>query len=63
MPTTENGRKLVSDWLKREHITVQGLANFYGMSRQEASNYINGTKVNPKANNFILKVIEDFKIK
>lgn len=63
MPALKPGRDLVSKWLKEEGVSIQALANCYGLSRQEATNYINGSKVTPKGNRFILKVIDDFKIK
>lgn len=63
MPALKPGRELVSKWLKEEGVSIQALANCYGLSRQEATNYINGSKVTPKGNRFILKVIDDFKIK
>jgi predicted transcriptional regulator len=62
MPTTMPGRKLVKKYLANNHIKTTDLAKMYGMTKQEVSNYLSGSKTNPKANQFILKVIRDFKI-
>ncbi|KRL88693.1 helix-turn-helix domain-containing protein [Lactobacillus kalixensis] len=62
MPSTKPGRELVASYLKDNGIKSTDLAKMYGMTKQEVSNYLTGSKTNPAANQFILKVIRDFKI-
>lgn len=63
MPNNIYGRDLVKKWADENDISLNSIASVYGMTRQEVSNYINGTKKGPKANLFILRLIEDYKIK
>lgn len=62
MPTTKPGRSLVRQYLKNNGIKNADLAKMYGMTKQEVSDYLSGRKTNPASNQFILKVIRDFKI-
>lgn len=63
MPNNIYGRDLVKKWVDENDISLNSIASVYGMTRQEVSNYINGAKKGPKANLFILRLIEDYKIK
>lgn len=62
MPSTFPGRELVKKFLQENDIKSTDLAKMYGMTKQEVSDYLSGRKTNPAANQFILKVIRDFKI-
>lgn len=62
MPSTAPGRDLVRKYLKENDIKSTDLAKMYGMTKQEVSDYLSGRKINPAGNQFILKVIRDFKI-
>lgn len=62
MPSTLPGRELVKKFLQENDIKSTDLAKMYGMTKQEVSDYLSGRKTNPAANQFILKVIRDFKI-
>lgn len=62
MPTTMPGRELIKKYLKDNDIKTSDLAKTYGMTKQEVSDYLSGRKKNPASNQFILKVIRDFKI-
>lgn len=62
IPTTQPGRELVKKFLQENDIKSTDLAKMYGMTKQEVSDYLSGRKTNPAANQFILKVIRDFKI-
>lgn len=62
MPSTLPGRELVKNFLQENDIKSTDLAKMYGMTKQEVSDYLSGRKTNPAANQFILKVIRDFKI-
>lgn len=62
MPSTMPGRELVKHFLQSNDIKANDLAKMYGMTKQEVSDYLSGRKKNPASNQFILKVIRDFKI-
>ena len=62
MPSTFPGRELVKKFLQENDIKSTDLAKMYGMTKQAVSDYLSGRKTNPAANQFILKVIRDFKI-
>lgn len=62
MPSTMPGRELVKNYLKDNDIKSTDLAKMYGLTKQEVSDYLSGRKKNPASNQFILKVIRDFKI-
>lgn len=62
IPTTQPGRELVKQFLQQNGIKTTDLAKMYGMTKQEVSDYLSGRKVNPASNQFVLKVIRDFKI-
>lgn len=62
MPDIDNGRKKISEYLKQHNIKKRDLATAYGYKRQEVTNILNGTTKGPRANSFILQVIEDYGI-
>jgi hypothetical protein len=62
MPTTMPGRELVKKYIKENLISIADLAKMYGLSRQEATDYISGRIQTPKSNQFVLSIIKDFKI-
>ncbi|MFU2203627.1 hypothetical protein ACM0QA_02465 [Streptococcus pluranimalium] len=63
MPDTNGGRQKILDYLDANNITMTTLAVQYGMVRQDVTNILNGKLKNPRANRFIARVIEDFKIR
>ena len=62
MPSTMPGRELVKKYLNNNKITTTDLAKMYGMTKQDVADYLSGRKTTPASNQFILKVIRDFKI-
>lgn len=62
MPSTKPGRELIHNYLESQNIKVVDLAKMYGITKQDAFDYISGRKVTPAANRFIISVIRDFKI-
>ncbi|MGU5502574.1 DNA-binding protein [Streptococcus anginosus] len=62
MPDIANGREKVVSFLKEKGIKKVTLATAYGYKRQEVTNILNGTTKGPRANSFILQVIEDYGI-
>lgn len=62
MPSTMPGRELVKKFLNDNKIKITDLAKMYGMTKQDVADYLSGRKTNPASNQFILKVIRDFKI-
>lgn len=63
MPNADNGRQKILDYLKANNLTRTTLAVQYGMVRQDVTNILNGKIKNQQANQFIARVIEDFKIR
>lgn len=61
MPDIANGRERVIAFLKKG-IKKATLAFAYGFKRQEVTNILSGTTKGPRANSFILQVIEDYGI-
>lgn len=62
MPDITNGREKVNTFLKDKGIKKTTLAVAYGFKRQEVTNILSGTTKGPRANSFILQVIEDYGI-
>lgn len=62
MPDITNGREKVNAFLKDKGIKKTTLAVAYGFKRQEVTNILSGTTKGPRANSFILQVIEDYGI-
>ena len=62
MPDITNGRERVNAFLKEKGIKKTTLAVAYGFKRQEVTNILSGATKGPRANNFILQVIEDYGI-
>ncbi|MBZ4265843.1 DNA-binding protein, partial [Streptococcus pneumoniae] len=52
----------VNAFLKEKGIKKATLAVAYGFKRQEGTNILSGTTKGPRANSFILQVIEDYGI-
>ncbi|QBK08425.1 hypothetical protein FORC83_p044 (plasmid) [Campylobacter jejuni] len=63
MPETKAGRDKIMSYLAENEIPISALAAMYGVSRQDLSDYLAGRKRNPKANQIILKIITDLKIR
>ena len=63
MPDIGSGRQKVLSYLKEHNVKKSTLASSYGYERQEVTNILNGSTKGPRANTFILRVIEDFGIK
>ena len=63
MPETKNGRDKIIQYLTINDISISALATMYGETRQNMADYLSGRKKNRKANQVILKIISDFKIK
>ena len=63
MPNMDGGRQKIRDYLKEHNLTMATLAVQYSMARQDVTNILNGKLKNLQANQFIARVIEDFKIR
>ena len=63
MPDIGSGRQKVLSYLKEHNIKKSTLASSYGYDRQEVTNILSGSTKGPRANAFILQVIEDFGIR
>lgn len=62
MPDIAVGREKVVTFLKSNNIKKSDLAAAYGLNRQEVTNILSGSTREPKANQFILRVIADYSI-
>ena len=62
MSDIANGRERVNAFLKEKGIKKATLAVAYGFKRQEVTNILSGATKGPRANSFILQVIEDYGI-
>lgn len=63
MPNMDGERQKIRDYLKEHNLTMVTLAVPYSMTRQDVTNKLNGKLKNRQANQFIARVIEDFKIR
>lgn len=62
MPETSAGRKRILDYMNKHNISRSQLAVMYGMNKQDVADFLAGRRVNPAANRFIIKLIQDFGI-
>lgn len=63
MYNMDGGRQRVRDYLKEHGLSRVTLAMQYSMTRQDVTNILNGKMKNLQTNQFIARVIEDFKIR
>lgn len=63
MPSTLVGRELVKKYLEDNNISNESLGAMYGYSKVYVGEVLNGNKTGPNANNLILKIINDLKIR
>ncbi|WP_054691149.1 hypothetical protein [Fructilactobacillus florum] len=63
MPEILNGREAILKYLADNHIRQSSLAKVYGLPRQDVYAILKGRKNDKRANEFVLKVINDYGIK
>lgn len=63
MPSIEAGREKVMEFVKKNGIAIEDLAIAYGMQKTDVYNYLTGKSKTPKANQLILRIITDYKIR
>lgn len=63
MPTTLNGRQLISKYLGQHKISITSLATAYGVGKMYLTQVLNGSKQSAAANELVLKIIDDYKIR
>lgn len=63
MPNTDAGRNKILTYLEENQIQMTSLAVKYDMNRTDVSNILHGKKTDPQAHRFIVRVIDDFKIR
>lgn len=63
MPNTDAGRNKILTYLEENQIQMTSLAVKYDMQRTDVSNILHGKKNDPQAHRFIVRVIDDFKIR
>lgn len=62
MPTTLTGRELIKQYIDKNDISLQSLGAMYGISKVYVSDILSGKRTGKKANEIVLKIIEDFKL-
>ena len=63
MPSIDAGRERVLAFIKENGIAIEDIAVAYGMKKADVYNYLNGKSKTPKANQLILRIITDYKIR
>lgn len=63
MPTIETGRTKILDYIDQNNISISDLASAYGLKKQDLAKYLSGKLVSTKANQIILRIISDYKIR
>ena len=63
MPSICAGREKVRKYLDENNISIQDLAVAYGMKPQDMASYLSGKLTTTKANQIILRIISDYKIR
>ena len=63
MPTQDNGREKIKQFLKDNNITITSLAVLFDLTRAELNSFLTGKVQTTKANMTLLKIIEDLGIR
>lgn len=63
MSNLENGRTAIKEFMKLNGITMEDLATAYGYSRTRMQQIIDGHWSGPKANQTVLEIIRDYRIR
>jgi hypothetical protein len=63
MPTTLNGRQLISEYLNKHDISTTSLAAAYGVGKVYMGQVLSGARQSAAANELVLKIIDDYKIR
>lgn len=63
MPTMLNGRQSIKEYLDDHDISITSLATAYGVGKMYLTQVLSGTKKSAAANELVLKIIEDYKIR
>lgn len=63
MSNLSNGRSAIKAYLKENNVAVADLATAYGHSRERMQQILDGHWSGPVANNTILEIIRDYKIR
>ena len=64
MPDNKVGREKVLKYIEDNNISISDLGIMYGIKKQDITKYLKGDlKDRPKANQLVLKIISDLKIR
>lgn len=63
MSNLDNGRAAIKEFMKLNNITMDDLATAYGYSRARMQQIIDGYWSGPKANQTVLEIIRDYRIR
>lgn len=63
MPTTLTGRQLIKQYVESNSVDLGSLGAMYGIGRVYMGEILSGKKQTKKANELVLKIIDDFKLR
>lgn len=63
MSNIENGRLAVKEYMKSNSITPADMATAYGYTRERMQQILDGHWSGPKANQTIIEIIRDYRIR
>ncbi|MGM0169001.1 hypothetical protein IGI39_003317 [Enterococcus sp. AZ135] len=63
MSNLANGRAAIKLFLKENNLVVEDLATAYGYTRVRMQQILDGRWSGPKANNTVLEIIRDYRIR
>lgn len=63
MPSIDPGRDKVREYIQKNNISIHDLAVAYGLKPQDMASYLSGKLTTTKANQIILRIISDYKIR
>lgn len=63
MSNLDNGRAAIKAYMEKNNIAVADLATAYGVSRVRMQQILDGYWSGPKANETVLEIIRDYRIR
>jgi hypothetical protein len=63
MPCVDPGREKVKQYLEENNISIHDLSVVYGIKPQDMASYLSGKLKTTRANQIILRIISDYKIR
>lgn len=63
MPTTDNGREKIKQFMEEKGISIRDLATTYGIKHTDLHKYLEGELKTKRSNEIVLQIISDYKIR